>query len=110
DLLRFDTGPIGSPLNAAVLVAAAYVLVVGRGWRLSWAARAWSIALAAWGVVWAAGMGWVPVALPPTEVLLAPAGAALALSAGLGAAAFDLDVRRRGFSWRQLASVVAVGS
>ena len=108
-ILRFDTGPIGSSvLNAAVLVVAAYVLVVGRGWRLTWAARAWSVALVSWGLVWAAGMGWLPVALPPTELVLAPAGVAIALAAGLGAAAFDFDVRRRGFSWRQLASALAL--
>ncbi|WP_195210273.1 glycosyltransferase family 2 protein [Actinomarinicola tropica] len=107
-LLRFDTGPIGSSLlTVAVLVAAAYVLLVGRGWRLAWAARAWSVALVGWGLLWAAGMGWVPVALPPAELLLAPAAVGMALATGLGAAAFDLDVRRRGFSWRQLASLAA---
>lgn len=110
ELLRFDTGPIGSPLTAAVLLAAAYVLLVGRDWRLGWAARAWSMALVSWGALWASGMGWLPVALPRTELVLAPAGVAMALAAGLGAAAFELDVRRRKFSWRQFASLVAMAS
>ncbi|MBK5223747.1 MAG: glycosyltransferase family 2 protein [Acidimicrobiia bacterium] len=111
EITRFDTGPIGSSgLHAAVALAAAYVLVVGRGWRLAWAARAWSIALVSWGLLWASGRGWLPVALPPTEMGLAPAGVAMAMSVGLGAAAFDADVRRRKFSWRQFASFVAVAS
>src|SRR5690606_18256581 len=86
ELLRFETGPVGSPLTAAVLLAGGYVLVVGRGWRLGWAMRAWSIALASWGLLWAAGMGWLPIALPPTDFVLAPAGVSIALAAGLGAA------------------------
>lgn len=110
-LLRFDTGPIGSSvLNAAVLVAAAFVLLVGRDWRLSWAARSWSVAVSIWAVLWAASEGWIPVALPSADVWLAPAAAALALAAGLGAAAFELDVRRSTFGWRQFASIAAVAA
>jgi GT2 family glycosyltransferase len=110
-ILRFDTGPIGaSALNAAVLVAAAFVMLVGRDWRLTWAGRAWSIAVCCWLLVWVEAMGWLPVALPPVDLILAPAAAALALSVGLGVAAFELDVRHSTFGWRQFASVAAVGA
>ena len=111
EVLSFHTGPIGtSALNAGLVVAAAYVLLVGRGWRLGWAARGWSVALVCWGVVLAAGRGWLPFEAPEVEVLLAPAGVMLAMCVGLGAAAFDFDVRRRVFSWRQLIGVVALVS
>jgi GT2 family glycosyltransferase len=110
-LLRFDTGPIGSSaLNAAVMVAATFVLLVGREWRLLGGARCWSIAVSTWMIVWVAAMGWFPVAFPPLEMVLAPAAAALALSVGLGVSAFELDVRRSTFGWRQVASVLAVAA
>lgn len=110
-LLRFDTGPIGSSvLNVAILVAAAFVLLVGRGWRLLWAVRAWSVAASIWALAWVASLGWLPFALPGLEMLLAPAAAALALSVGLGAAAFEIDVRRSTFGWRQFATIAALGA
>jgi GT2 family glycosyltransferase len=108
-LLRFDTGPIGSSaLNAAVMVAATFVLLVGRQWRLLNAARGWSIAVCSWMLVWVAAMGWLPVSMPPLDLLLAPAAAGLALCVGLGVSAFELDVRRSTFGWRQIASAAAV--
>lgn len=108
ELLRFDTGPTGSSwLNAAVLLAAVYALLVGRGWRFDWAVRAWTIALTSWGLLLAAGLGWLPFAVPRVDVVLAPAAAGIALAVGLGVAAFELDVRRARFTWRQLAGLVA---
>ena len=85
-------------------------MLVGRQWRLVWAARAWSVSVSCWALVWVASMGWLPVALPPVDMVLAPAATALALSIALGVTAFELDVRRSAFGWRQLASVVAVVS
>jgi GT2 family glycosyltransferase len=108
-IIRFDTGPIGSSaLNAAMLAAASFVLLVGRGWRLRNAGRGWSIAVSTWMFIWVGAMGWLPFALPPIDLLLAPAAAALALCVGLGVSAFELDVRRSTFGWRQLASLAAV--
>lgn len=107
-VLRFDTGPIGSSaLSAAVLVAAAFVLLVGRGWRLAGAARGWSVAVCCWALVWVAAMGWLPFGLPSIEMILAPAAVGLALCVGLGVSAFELDVRRSTFGWRQFFSIVA---
>src|SRR5690606_33540778 len=110
-ILRFDTGPIGSSaLSSAVLAAAAFVLLVGREWRLREAGRAWSLAVSSWMLVWGAAVGWLPVGLPALGLLLPPAAAGLALAVGLGVTAFQLDVRRSTFGWRQLASIVAVGA
>jgi GT2 family glycosyltransferase len=106
DALRFHTGSFGNGLAGwALLVVAALPLFIGRGWRLAWAARLWVVALASFAVAWAGSRGWIPAL--PAEVVLAPAAAALAGSAALGAAAFELDLPGYRFGWRQLAAAVA---
>jgi GT2 family glycosyltransferase len=105
-LLKFDTGPVGrGPLGWALLAVAALPLVIGRGWRLAWAIRLWTVAVVFFWVTWAGMRGWIP-ALPP-GVGLASAGAALAGSAALGAVAFELDLSGYRFGWRQLAAAIA---
>ena len=107
-ILRFDTGPYGSStLGYAVLVAASLALLLGKGWRLGWAARAWTLALVGFGLVWASSSGWLSFDLPAAEVVLAPVAAALALATAMGMAAFEVDLPDYHFGWRQLASVVA---
>ena len=103
-LLRFETGPLGAPPIGWVFVAAASLpLLVGKDWRLAWAARMWMVAITCWGVAWAGGRGWLHVGTPAVEVLLAPAAAALALAVALGLLAFEADVPGYRFGWRQLA-------
>ena len=111
ELLRFGLGSFGrSPLAWALLVAAALPLLVGRRWRFTWAARLWAVAVVAWGVSWALGRGWLLVDPPVVDVLLAPAAAALVLSAVLGLSAFEIDLPAYTFGWRQAASLVAAGA
>ena len=101
-VLRLDTGPYGgSVLSWAIVVAAAIPLFIGRSWRLAWAARMWVVALAFFGLAWAGSRGWFPV--PPLELVLAPAGAALAFSVALGAASVERDLPGYRFGWRQFA-------
>jgi GT2 family glycosyltransferase len=110
-LLRFQTGPVGAgPLGWAPLLVAALPLLVGRAWRLSRAVELWGVALVCWGLVWGAGRGWLPPVAGVPEVLLAPAAAALALSAALGLVAFDVDLPGYRFGWRQAVSMVAAGA
>jgi GT2 family glycosyltransferase len=111
EYLRFETGPLGAaPLGWAFLVAAALPLVIGRSWRLWWAARLWLVALGCVGTVWATGRGWLPGGFQAPEILLAPAAAALAAATALGMVAFEVDLRRFRFGARQLASVCAAGA
>ncbi|HEY6532614.1 MAG TPA: glycosyltransferase family 2 protein [Acidimicrobiales bacterium] len=108
DLLRFGTGPFGTgPMSWALLVTAALSLLIGRRWRLGWAIRGWMLAAAGFGAAWFAGQSWVDVALPEPDVLLAPAAVGLALAAGLGMAAFEVDLPDYHFGWRQIVSLFA---
>jgi hypothetical protein len=110
-LMRFESGPVGgAPLGWAIAIAATLVLVIGRGWRFTWAARLWTLAVTCWLVTWMGGQGWLPVPLPSVEVMLAPAAAALALAVALGLVAFEVDLRGFQFGVRQVASVVAAGA
>ena len=106
-LLRFQTGAIGgASLGWAFVLAAVLPLLIGREWRLAWATRLWGMALACWVVAWTAGREWLPLPFPP-EVVLAPAAVGLALAAGLGLVAFEVDLPGYRLGWRQVASLVA---
>ena len=108
-LLRFETGPIGAaPLGWAFLLAATLPLIVGRGWRLAWAARLWFVAVTCWAVVWIGGR--LAIGLPAPELVLAPAAAAIALAVALGLSAFEVDLPGYRFGWRQAASLTAAGA
>jgi GT2 family glycosyltransferase len=107
-LFRFDVGPVGGSLLALGFpIGATLPLLIGRGWRFDWAVRAWTVALVLIGLTWAGGEDRLPLALPPAETMLAPAAASMAIAAGLGVAAFEVDLRQYHFGWRQIASIVA---
>jgi GT2 family glycosyltransferase len=111
DLLRFHTGPMGGRLiGYGTVVAAAFALVLANGVRHVWAVRCWFVALTAFGVVWAGEQGWVDLPLPEPGVTLAVAAVALAVSVALGMVAFETDLRRHRFGWRQLASGAAAAA
>jgi GT2 family glycosyltransferase len=108
DLLRFSIGPFGTgPMSWGLLVTAALALLIGRRWRLGWAVRGWTLAATGFGLAWLAGQSWVEVALPEPDLLLAPAAVGLALAAGLGMAAFEVDLPDYHFGWRQIVSLFA---
>lgn len=105
-VLRFHTGPYGSGLwEWLLLLAAALPLLVGRSWRLEWAARMWVVALTFFAWAWLGSRGWVPD-LPP-DVVLVPAAAALAVSGALGVSAFEIDLPGYNFGWRQAAAAAS---
>ena len=106
--LRMETGRLGgAPWGWALLVAAALPLVIGKGWRLLWAVRCWSIVIVCAVAVWAAGRGWLGVPVPSPDVFLVPVGIALAWSTALGLLAFRVDLPDYHFGARQLAAVAA---
>ncbi|MEI7593233.1 MAG: glycosyltransferase family 2 protein [Actinomycetes bacterium] len=107
-ILRFETGPFGAPpIGWVFLPVGLLALLIGRRWRYSWAVRLWVLVLTGFAVVFVAAQGWLSIALPAPEVLLAPSAAALALATGLGMAAFEVDLPDYHFGWRQIASLLA---
>ncbi len=108
ELFRFGVGPVGgSVISVGLPLAALLPLAIGREWRFDWAVRAWCVAIALVGLAWAGGEGWLPLSLPPAELLLAPAAMALGLAAAMGVVAFEIDLPAYGFGWRQAAAALA---
>ena len=108
-LLRFAAGPIGGGfVGWGLVLAAGYVLFVAQGPRLSWAGRWWIAALAVVALAYAGSIGWLGSGGGATLVLVAPAAACLAAAVGLGVAAFEIDLTRSRFGWRQSVSAGAV--
>ncbi len=111
-LIHLATGPVGRNRLGWLLVLAALVpLFLADGPRERNAVRAWSMATVAIALTWLAGRGWGPL-VPPVAVMVIIIAMGFAIAAGLGLAAFSLDVRNRSFGWRQglvLASAVGLG-
>ena len=109
DVIRFAVGPTARSPVAWLLVAGAVLpLVIARGTRLAWAARLWVLALASWGIAYVASHGDLGSFTPSETVVLAPAAFAVAGCVGIGIAAFENDLSRREFGWRQLGSASAL--
>ncbi|HEX4433692.1 MAG TPA: glycosyltransferase [Acidimicrobiales bacterium] len=109
EVLRFAVGPAArSPIAWLLVIGAALPLIIARGTRLAWAARMWVLALAAWGLAYATTRGDLGSFTPSETVVLAPAALAIAVCVGLGIAAFETDLSRREFGWRQLVSASAL--
>jgi GT2 family glycosyltransferase len=110
-VMRFDSGRMGGGfLGWALPVAGVTPLLLARGPRWAWAVRGSTMYLASVASVWALGNGWVSVSLPRPEVLYVVGALGLAVSAAMGVAAIERDLRTYKFGWRQLAPVTAVGA
>nr|WP_249419943.1 glycosyltransferase [Rhabdothermincola salaria] len=110
-LLRFGTGPLGAGVASGLFALTAVLpLLIGRRWRVGWAVRAWGVALVGFASVFVGAQGWLSFDQPTPEVLLAPAAVGLALAAGLGMVAFEVDLPDYHFGWRQIVSLVAAGA
>lgn len=108
DLFRLATGPHGATaVGWTLLVLPALSLVLAFGERLAWAARCWVVFVGSVGLAWFADQSELGFALSEPTVLLAPAAMSLAFAAGMAAMAFQRDLRRYRFGWRQLVPFVA---
>jgi GT2 family glycosyltransferase len=109
-LLRGAAGPVGRSWIAWGLVAAAaFVLVGSSGSRLRWAARWWAVIAASVAIAWVGGEGWLGAGGGDTLVLLAPLAVGVAACCGLGVGAFEGDLARYRFGWRQALLLGAAG-
>ncbi len=111
DLLRGHLGPVGDWWGAFGLVlAAAFALLWARGPRLAWATRWWVCAVGSVVFAWAGSEGLLGAGGGSARLLVAPATVCLAACCGIGTAAFEHDLRRHRFGWRQFTGILAVGS
>jgi GT2 family glycosyltransferase len=107
-MFRFDLGPIGAGwLGWGIPVGAAFVLFVARDERLDWATRWWMAAVLSVGVAYLGAIGRLGSGGGATMVFVAPAACCLAGAVGLGVAAFEVDLAKSRYGWRQNLSVVA---
>jgi GT2 family glycosyltransferase len=109
EIVRFAIGPSArSPIVWLLVAASALPLLLGRGVRLVWAARLWTMACASWALAFAATHGWTGSFTPSESVVLAPAALAVAAGIGLGISSFENDLAGQAFGWRQVASGAAL--
>ncbi|MGO8861804.1 MAG: glycosyltransferase [Acidimicrobiales bacterium] len=109
EVTRFAVGPtVRSPLVWLLVAAAALPLLLGRGVRLAWATRLWSMACLSWVLAYASTHGWTDSFTPSETVVLAPAAIAIACGVGLGISSFENDLAGLAFGWRQVVSGLAL--
>jgi hypothetical protein len=106
-LLRMDIGPIGAGLlGYAFVVAALFVLFVGRFERFAWGMRFWVVAMCALGLSFLAARGWLGSGGGALGVMLAPLACGLAVLIGLGVATVLTDLSRQQFGLRHVAVII----
>jgi GT2 family glycosyltransferase len=109
EVTRFAIGPaIRSPIAWALVAGSALPLLLGKGLRLVWAARLWTMACASWVLAFAATHGWTGSFTPSESVVLVPAAIAVAAGVGLGVSTFENDLAGLAFGWRQIVSGLAL--
>ncbi|HVM41340.1 MAG TPA: hypothetical protein VM618_11255, partial [Acidimicrobiia bacterium] len=107
DVVTFDTGRALVGFGWLMLAVAAHPLLIGSGFRLRWATRAWFLALAGWLAAWLPGRFDLGAGTPPVEAALVVAALGISMAVGLGSGILREELRRTGLGWRQLASVAA---
>jgi hypothetical protein len=110
DLLLFAPGrPALNLLGLGFIASAVVGLMVARGQQLGAATQGWLVALAMFGLLWAARRGWLPFDLPSAEIMLAPALAALSFVVAIGVRSLELDTGRRPIARRAAYVASAAG-
>jgi GT2 family glycosyltransferase len=98
-------------LSLALYVPVLIALLVGRAWRLTWAARAAGMVVVFLLLAMLQDVDSLPFRVPDIGLLLVPVCLGVAISAAAAFAAFGEDIAERTFGWRQplgLLGVVAV--
>jgi GT2 family glycosyltransferase len=109
EVMRFAIGPtIRSPIVWLLVAGSALPLLLGKGVRLRWSARLWTMAGASWVLAFATTHGWTGSFTPSESVVLVPAGVAVAAGVGLGISTFENDLAGLAFGWRQVVSGLAL--
>ncbi len=80
------------------LIAAPFI---GRGWRLTWAARACFLVVGFGALAVLADRGTIPIGMPEPGILLVPVACGLALAGACTLSSFESDVLGTRLGWRQ---------
>ncbi len=99
-----------SVLSLTLYVPVLIALLVGRAWRLTWAARASGLVVVFLGLAVLQDRDALPFRAPEIGVLLVPVGLGLAISAAASIAAFGNDVAGRTFGWRQPLGLLGIAA
>jgi GT2 family glycosyltransferase len=110
-LAEFRIGPtVLGPLVLGLYVTVIAAALIGRGWRLTMAARAGALVLVFGAVAVLSDRGSLPFRIADIGVILVPVACGLALTGTCVVAGFEHDIRGARFGWRQpLALLVGVG-
>ncbi|MGK2956870.1 MAG: glycosyltransferase [Acidimicrobiales bacterium] len=107
EIFGFGVGPHQSVLGLGLVFAALLAILIGREWRFRAAVQAWGLIVSCWALTLISARDLLPIPFPGPDVLLSFGGAALAFAIGLGMVAFEQDLRRERFGWRQAVSMFA---
>lgn len=108
-LVRLAVGPFGDGVLSWLLPAAAMlVLFLARDARLASAARFLGMGLVPLLLAFGVARGDLGSFTPDVATLLVPWAVAIAALVGTGVAAFEADVKRARFGWRQLVATCMV--
>lgn len=107
-LAQFELG-VGSLGTVALALFLPVVVapVVSRSWRFAWAVRAVALVAVFGALIVLDDRGALPLRMPSPSLLLVPVGVGVALAAASLAAAFETDVLRGSFGWRQPVGVLS---
>lgn len=98
------------PASVGLYVALGAAPLIGRGWRLTWAARAIAMSLGFLLLAVLGDRGALPFALPEVGILLVPVACGLSLGTASAVAAFEHDIAGARLGWRQpLGLLVGLG-
>jgi hypothetical protein len=95
-------------LTFGLVLGALPAILIGKSWRWQLSLRLWLITLCLTLVTWMGAHGLLGPIVPDPHVYLSLAAAALALNVGVGAIAFQTDLRDFRFGWRQLIPLFAL--
>ena len=107
EVLQFHVGD--GPLTVLTMLLYLPVVVaplVARSWRFAWAVRAALLVATFATIAVLDDRAALPFRMPEPGVLLVPVALGMALAAGALAAAFEADVLKGSFGWRQPLGVV----
>lgn len=109
-IMGFDTGDHGGAMYLALAAAVVVAVFVASGERRAWAFVGAQLFVGGAMLVVLSGRLAPGIAMPPAELLLAPAAFGAALCLAVLVDTFTGELRDRSFGWRQVASLAVLAA